>query len=230
MCSGGPDCSQTPPSEGEVDLAVSHTYTTPGVYEVVLTIDYGADVQVASFQYVVVFDPTGGFVTGGGWIDSPTGAYTPNDLADPDLVGKAHFGFVAKYKKGATIPEGSTSFRFDTADMSFASEDYQWLVISGDVARFKGTGYVDGDDQLYQFQVTGFDADVNPDDGHDADGFRIKIWYETTYYDDFGTEVTVEHVLYDSGLGEDGNAGVGATTELGGGSIVAHKPKPPGKK
>ena len=41
---------------------------------------------------VVVYDPSAGFVTGGGWIDSPAGAYT----ADPSLTGKANFGFVSK--------------------------------------------------------------------------------------------------------------------------------------
>ena len=50
----------------------SHTYTVPGVYTVTLTVtddDGGSDQSV--FQYVVVYDPTAGFVTGGGWINSP---------------------------------------------------------------------------------------------------------------------------------------------------------------
>lgn len=42
--------------------------------------------------YVVVFDPTAGFVTGGGWLESPPGAYT----ADPALTCKATLGFVSK--------------------------------------------------------------------------------------------------------------------------------------
>ena len=29
------------------------------------------------FRYVVVYDPSAGFVTGGGWIVSPPGAYQP---------------------------------------------------------------------------------------------------------------------------------------------------------
>ena len=47
----------------------------------------------------------GGFVTGGGWIDSRPGAYRP----EPELYGKATFGFVSKYKKGATTPTGIRS-------------------------------------------------------------------------------------------------------------------------
>ena len=141
---GDLDCSQTT-SGADVNVAASHVYTETGVYEVTLTVDYGGGyLQEATFQYVVVFDPSGGFVTGGGWIDSPPGAYTPDDPTDPDLVGKANLGFVSKYKKGATVPEGSTSFKFDAGDLSFASEEYQWLVISGDLARFKGTGFHQG--------------------------------------------------------------------------------------
>jgi hypothetical protein len=37
----------------------------------------------------VIYDPAGGFVTGGGWIADPT--------------GKAHFGLNAKYKKNSTV-------------------------------------------------------------------------------------------------------------------------------
>ena len=220
-------CSQSPNDDGSVRLAASHQYTTTGVFEVKLTVTDEDYVQTASFRYVVVFDPSGGFVTGGGWIDSPSGAYTPNDLTDADLVGRANFGFVSKYKKGATVPDGNTSFEFDAAGLAFASESYEWLVIAGATARFKGDGYVEGDDQLYKFQVTGFDADVN--DVFEDDGLRIKIWFETTEVVQ-GSSVIVEHVLYDSGLGVDDSSGPGATTELGGGSIVVHKPKSPGKK
>ncbi len=50
---------------------------------------------------IIVFDPNGGFVTSvAAWIMSPTGAYTPQDPAEDDVVGIAKFGIVAKYKKG----------------------------------------------------------------------------------------------------------------------------------
>ena len=82
-----------------------------------------------------MFDPEGGFVTGGGWINSPEGAYT----ADPTLTGKANFGFVSKYKKGATTPTGETEFQFRVADLNFHSDIYQWLVVAGARAQYKGT-------------------------------------------------------------------------------------------
>jgi len=75
----------------------THIYAEPGVYLVTVTVeddDGGADAEV--FEFVVIYDPSAGFVTGGGWIDSPAGAY----VAEPGLTGKANFGFVSKYKKG----------------------------------------------------------------------------------------------------------------------------------
>ncbi len=50
---------------------------------------------------LAVYDSEGGFVTGGGWTNSPPGAYDP----DSTLTDKATFGFVSKYKKGANVPK-----------------------------------------------------------------------------------------------------------------------------
>ena len=104
----------------------SHSYAAAGVYTVTVTVtddDDGSDLMV--YQYVVIYDPTAGFVTGGGWIDSPLSAYP----ADPTLIGKANFGFVSKYAKGATVPTGQTEFK--VADLNFRSSTYQWLVVAG---------------------------------------------------------------------------------------------------
>jgi len=72
------------------------------------------------FQSVVVYNPTGGFVTGSGWINSPAGAYTAN----LELTGKAHFGFVLRYQKGATLPSGTTEFQFKAGHLSFRNTAY----------------------------------------------------------------------------------------------------------
>ena len=76
-----------------------HIYFEPGVYTITLTVvDSFKESDTATWsQFVVIYDPSTGFVTGGGWIDSPEGAYS----ADPDLSGKSNFGFIAKYKKAA---------------------------------------------------------------------------------------------------------------------------------
>jgi len=63
-----------------------------GIYPLVPTVDDGQGNSDQASTSVVVYDASAGFVTGGGWIDSPAGAY----FADPDLVGKATFGFVSK--------------------------------------------------------------------------------------------------------------------------------------
>jgi len=102
----------------------THSYAAAGIYDVCLTVNDGTVDSDPACTLAVAYDPSGGFVTGGGWINSPAGAYVP----DPSLTGKATFGFVAKYKKGAQVPTGNTEFQFDVAGFSFHSETYEWLV------------------------------------------------------------------------------------------------------
>jgi PKD repeat protein len=179
----------------------SHVYNTPGVYQITLTVIdlLGESDTTTWLQYIVIYDPSAGFVTGGGWIDSSAGAYAP----DPSLSGKATFGFVSKYHKGTTVPSGNTEFQFKAGDMNFHSDSYEWLVIAGTQAKFKGTGTINGEGS-YKFMVTAVDRDLR--DGRAPDSFRIRIWLE---HEETGQEITI----YDNGL--DG-------TELGGGSIKIH--------
>jgi hypothetical protein len=119
-----------------------HEYTQVGIYTLGLTVtdDDGGSGQ-SQFKYVVVYNPSVGFVTGGGWIWSPEGAFTDN----PSATGKANFGFVSKYKKGATVPTGQTEFVFQAGDLNFHSSSYEWLVVTGsNYARFKGIGTING--------------------------------------------------------------------------------------
>jgi len=118
-----PDVTQT----GNVFSAV-HTYADTGVYPVTVQVDYnGVFTQSGVFEFAVIYDPNGGFVTGGGWFNSPSGAYTPDINDDPDLIGKAHFGFISKYKKGQSVPDGSTNFRFAAGGLDFESTAYDWM-------------------------------------------------------------------------------------------------------
>ena len=188
-------------SGGGGSTTASHDYGEPGVYEVSLSItDNAGRTAGASFQFVVVFNPAGGFVTGGGWIDSPAGAYA----ADPTLTGPANFGFVSKYKKGANVPTGNTNFQFQAGDLHFQSASYDWLVVAGqDRAKFKGAGTINGAGD-YGFLLTAVD---DPD----GDAFRIKIWDKNDG----------DAVVYDNKLGS-GEGSYGGTS-LGGGNIVIHK-------
>jgi PKD repeat protein len=182
----------------------SYTYTTAGVYTITLSVsdDDGTSAS-AIFQFVVIYDPKGGFVTGGGWIDSLPGAYAP----DPSLTGKATFGFVSKYKKGADKPTGQTEFQFRVADLNFHSDSYDWLVIAGHKAKYKGTGTINGEGN-YGFMLSAIDGDLL---GHGKpDMFRMKIWDK-----DGG------NVVYDNQM--DAADDVDPTTVIGGGSIKIHK-------
>lgn len=176
----------------------SHTYTAPGVYLVslVVTDDDGGSQTAFALQYVVIFDPSAGFVTGSGNFNSPLGAYAPN----PSLEGKAHFGFSVKYLPGDVIPSGTSQFRFRMADLDFSSTSYQWLVISGQKAMFKGNGTIGGVGD-YTFYVTAIDGS--------SDMFRIKI-----------TDNNTNLVIYDNEIGSLETAD--PTTPLMGGSIVIH--------
>lgn len=185
----------------------SHGYSVAGVYIITLTVTDGKAIVETSYQYVVVYDPDGGFVTGGGWINSPEGAYKEDDT----LTGKANFGFVSKYKKGATVPTGNTEFQFKAGDLNFHSSSYEWLVIANDKAKYKGTGTINGDGE-YKFMISAIDGDLKDVNG--IDQFRIKIWTED--------EESVETVIYDNGEDTDGDEKL---TALGGGNIVIHTSK-----
>jgi hypothetical protein len=186
------------------DITGTHTYAATGVYTVQLTLtDACGDTDTEVYQYVVVYDPNGGFVTGGGWINSPAGAYAAN----PSLTGKANFGFVSKYKKGASIPDGQTQFQFNAADFNFHSTSYEWLVISGFKAQYKGEGTINGVGG-YGFLLSSIDGAKKS--STEPDRFRIKVWEKAT-----GT------VMYDNQMNAADDAE--ATTALGGGSIVIHE-------
>ncbi|MFB5631464.1 MAG: PKD domain-containing protein, partial [Nitrosopumilaceae archaeon] len=184
----------------------SHTYSTPGVYTVTLTVtDDIGDSGSSVFQFVVIYDPEGGFVTGGGWIDSPAGSY----IAEPSLADKATFGFVSKYQNGANTPTGNTQFSFKVADLKFKSTVYDWLVVAGSNAKLKGDGTINGQGD-YGFQLFGFDSDVNTNDFNFDDKFRIKIWDKNNG----------DAVVYDNNLGQSDDDE--PSTILGGGSIIIH--------
>ncbi|HET7456053.1 MAG TPA: MBG domain-containing protein [Gemmatimonadaceae bacterium] len=186
-------------------ISRSYQYLTPGVYSVTVSVSDKVNTTpvTRTFQYVVVYDPNGGFVTGGGWINSPAGAYAPN----PALAGKATFGFVSKYTNGATVPTGNTEFQFQEGSFNFKSTSYEWLTIAGARAQYKGSGTINGSGD-YGFLLTATDGDVNGGGG--SDKFRMKVWNKST-----------GAIIYDNQTGSSDTAD--PTTLLGGGSIVIHK-------
>lgn len=204
-CSSSAVALNVPPENAGPSAATGTTcantlsFTSAGVYDVTITVtdkDGGSDNETIQ---VIVYDPSAGFVTGGGWINSPAGAYD----ADPSLTGKATFGFVAKYKKGATVPDGNTQFVFHAGGFNFHSAQYDFLIVNqnGTNAQYKGTGTVNGAGG-YTFML--WAKDGSPDQ------LRIKIWVTATNV-----------VVYD-------NVPAGADGEvqaIASGSIVIHAPK-----
>ena len=189
----------------------TYTFTAAGVYSVKLIVGdncggSGSATQVGGLDLlVIVYDPAAGFVTGGGWIVSPLGAYTP----DPTLTGKANFGFVSKYQKGQTIPTGETQFELHCASFVFQSSSYQWLVVSGAKAQFKGAGQINGAGN-YGFLLTATDGQVTRGGG--VDKFRIKIW-----------DIVTGTIIYDNVMGASDDIALANPQAIGGGSIVIQK-------
>jgi PKD repeat protein len=144
----------------------THTYLHAGMYTITLTVtddDTGAD---DSLTMVVIYDPDGGFATGGGFINSPAGAVT----SDPTATGKLHFQFNPKYQKrdeGPAPGAGRVSVKLDGGTLDLRSTDLEWLVVTPDgKVAVKGTGAVGGQ-QGYGFVLYGY---AQPDQ------FRLVVW------------------------------------------------------
>ena len=190
-------------------VSATYTFTTAGVYLVSLSVTdaCGATGTASTIgglsAMVVIYDPNGGFVTGGGWINSPAGAYVDN----PALTGKANFGFVSKYQNGNSLPTGNTEFQFKAGNLNFSSTVYEWMVIAGARAQYKGAGKINGAGD-YRFMLTAIDGQVNGGGG--TDKFRLRIWNNAG-----------GGLVYDNQMNTPDSAD--PTTVLGGGSIVIHK-------
>ena len=186
-------------------MSGTHAYSTPGIYQISITItdDDGGSVTATATSYVVIFDPVAGHVTGAANFASPSGAYTPNDSGDTDFTGDAHAGFNVQYTHPTdTTPSGNADFRFSAADVDFQASGFSWLVISGDLtqAYFRGTGTVNG--------VGGYDFLISVIDGS-PDMLRIQV-----------TNHATGDVLYD--LQNGAPDGAPATTAISTGSIQIH--------
>jgi hypothetical protein len=192
-------------------INASHTYSVSGVFTVTVSVtdkinSTASGASVGTYQYVVVYDPGAGFVTGGGWIVAANGSCVatnaPSGVCTNATGGRANFGFVSKYQKGATTPSGDTEFQFQAGNLNFKSTSYQWLVISGPQAQYKGKGTINGGSTVYDFILTAVDG--SQPGGGGVDKFRIKIMNGTL-------------VVFDNQQGADDTDA--PTTALGGGSI-----------
>jgi hypothetical protein len=146
-------------------------YNEPGIYTVTLAVTDGCN-SVSESLVVVVYDPTAGFTTGGGWFIPDGDTFIAGELVK-DTISKANFGFIVKYKQGADNPDGNLEFQYKAGDINLKSSDMEWLVVqSATKVRFKGLATINGEGE-YTFKVTACD---NGEPGADTDEFKIEIW------------------------------------------------------
>ena len=159
--------------------------------------DAAGNVGATTCVLLPVYDPSAGFVTGGGTIHSTAGA----DYENASASGPASFGFVSKYHKGATTPSGNLEFQFRAGNLNFKSTSIDWLVVTGQPrAQFQGTGTINGG-SVCKFQVDAWDRSFQPGS---VDAFGLKIF------------------ACNSGGDANGNRYTIAATTLMNGSIIIH--------
>jgi hypothetical protein len=157
----------------------SNKFTTPGVYKIQMNvIDQNNVTSYANMngdieEIIVIYDPNGGYTYGGGWFNSQAGAL----VSDPAAEGKASYGFTVNYFKGATNPRGETQFEFKVGSLEFNALNFDYLVIDGARAQFRGTGKITGDQSGYGFIMTVIDGDLG---GSGMDRIRMKIYNKNT--------------------------------------------------
>ncbi len=183
----------------------THAYTAAGVYTINVCVKDNQGASGCAQVWIVVYDASAGFITGGGWINVGAGSYA----ADPTLTGRANFGFNSQYKKNANIPTGETEFNFQVGNFNFHSEAYSWLVVSSYKAQYKGTGSVNGVSG-YDFTLTAYDGDITGGGG--VDRFRIRI-----------TKTNNGNVVFDNRNGQPTDMDTADPQNIAGGSIVIHK-------
>ena len=134
----------------------------PAIYTVAVSLGAGLPATTA---FLVVYNPDGGFATGGGWI------MPPSDGLNTYPNVRANFGFNAKYKQN--LPTGNIEFRYSDGYIDMKSSSITQLVITGGkIAQFKGWASVNGV-QGHWFFVKAID---NGEPGKNIDTFEIKIW------------------------------------------------------
>src|SRR5439155_3640526 len=138
-------------ASGSGTVTTTYTFTTPGVYDVTLTVtDDDGGVGSANTvnglpARVVIYDPSAGFVTGGGYIVQ-TSTMIPG--GSTNAGAKANYGFNAKYQKNSTLPQGELEFQLKPANVNFHATSIDWLVVNTNTspnrAQFQGSGTVNG--------------------------------------------------------------------------------------
>jgi hypothetical protein len=147
---GGTSAASVAESPGSGTASAGHLYTDPGFYTVTVTVwDDDGGFDTATLGEVFVFDPNT-FVTGGGWVASPAGAWTDQ----PTYTGRATFGFVARYDRSGMV-RGNVEFQLHRG-INFHATGFDYLLINDGIAVFEGWGRVNGESG-YHFEIVATD-------------------------------------------------------------------------
>jgi hypothetical protein len=133
----------------------------PAIYMVTVSLECS---DYTASGILVVYNPEGGFATGGGWI------IPADDGLNTHPKVRANFGFNAKYKQDD--PTGHLEFRYCDEFINLKSTSIEQLVITGGkIVQFKGWASVNKEEGHWFFVKA-------IDNGEPAtnDTFDIKIW------------------------------------------------------
>jgi hypothetical protein len=152
-----------------VSIAIA-PFTATGIHKYCLQgIDVAGNVGATDCVVVAIFDPNGGFVTGGGQSNSPAGA----DLANPSASGKLVHGFDFKYLAGTNTPTGDMEVQFKAGNLDFKSTSLDYLVVTSEPrAQVQGSGTINGG-LVCKFQLDAWAGSFQPGN---VDALGLKIY------------------------------------------------------
>lgn len=189
----------------------SYQYAETGLYDVTVTItDVCGNTATETYSYVVIYDPCGGHVTGGGYNMVNTGDYSE----DLSATGKAKFEFEVEYGKNGTIKSDSKfQFTLKDSNLRFRSNEINWLMVNTDQAIFRGTGIISSygekseryDDhglsapsfEVYEFIVSMVDEDVTFKHGTDYLRIIIRDFSGNVLFDNQFGDADAERALFE---------------------------------
>lgn len=144
---------------------------TPGVHNIcVRGTDFADNIGAVQCVLFAVYDPNGGFATGGGGANSPAGA----DLANPSGSGPVTFAFNPKYlPNNPTVPSGDLEFHYNAGNIVFKSTSWDFLVVTnGNHGQAQGTGTINGS-TVCKFSLDAWNASFQPGN---VDAFGLTIF------------------------------------------------------
>jgi len=144
---------------------------TTGVHNIcVRGTDFADNIGAVQCILFAVYDPNGGFATGGGGANSPAGA----DLASPSGSGPVTFAFNPKYlPNNSTVPAGDLEFHYNAGNIVFKSTSWDFLVVTnGNRGQAQGTGTLNGS-TVCKFSLDAWQASFQPGN---VDAFGLTIF------------------------------------------------------